>query len=280
MGSLFKVVNAFIFSVMFAFPAVGDDFWMGRPSDESDEEVVCEPGKEDCDAKWEGSVEFGYVAVSGNQETDSLNGRFALSYEVEKWRHGGFVATQSSSTDDKINDIQTEARKLVAQLKSQYKYSDNAYAFGIYDFDDTKDSGFDYQSSIAFGAGYSFLNSEEHTLEAELGLGIRETKNTFVADNPDTVENEEVPSVTSSEQIARLAGLYKWNISENSNFEQTISAEIGEDNDVYKSYSAISANIIENLALKISYTAKYQSEVPEGNEDLETVSSFTVVYSF
>ncbi|MCW8997672.1 MAG: DUF481 domain-containing protein, partial [Kangiellaceae bacterium] len=90
----------------------------------------------------------------------------------------------------------------------------------------------------------------------------------------------EVLSVTNSETISRIAGLYKWQISKTANFEQKLSVELGEDNDVTKSESSLSAEIVENLALKVSYSAKHQSEVPIGNEDTETVSSFTVVYSF
>ena len=258
-----------------------DDFFMGKPGATGEDSSADCAADDSCEAKWDASIEFGYVAVSGNKETDSLNGRFSLNYEIEKWRHGGYLATQSSSSDDKINDVQTDARKLNAQVKSDYKYSDKAYAFGILDYDDTQDSGFDYQSSVAFGGGYSFIKNDTHSLDAELGFGTRESKTTYQPDDPATTDvNEEVLSETNSESISRVAGLYKWQISKTANFEQKLSVELGEDNDVTKSESSLSAEIVENLALKVSYSAKHQSDVPIGNEDTETVSSFTVVYSF
>lgn len=276
-----KSLIAVLISGSVSFNVLADDFFLGKPGPSADEaNAECEADGS-CESKWDASIEFGYVAVSGNKETDSLNGRFSLNYEIEKWRHGGYLATQSSSSDDKINNVQTDARKLNAQIKSDYKYSDKAYAFGILDYDDTQDSGFDYQSSVAFGGGYSFIKNDVHSLDAELGFGTRKSRTTYQPDDPNTPNvNEEVLSVSNSESISRVAGLYKWKISKTSDFEQKLSVEIGEDNDVTKSESSLSAKIVEDLALKVSYSMKHQSEVPVGNEDTETVSSFTVVYTF
>ncbi len=281
MKTLGKSLIALMVSGVFSTSAMADDFFLGKPAYADDgANAECEADGS-CGSKWEASIEFGYVAVSGNKETDSLNGRFSVNYEIEKWRHGGYLATQSSSSFDRLTGDESDARKLTAQAKSDYKFSKKAYAFGILDYDDTQDSGFDYQASIAFGGGYSFIKSDNHLLDAELGFGKRESKTTFIPDNPDTVGvNEETPSETNSETISRLAGLYKWKISKTANFEQKLSVEIGEDNDVSKSETSLSAKIVDDLALKVSYAAKHQSEVPAGNENLETVSSFTVVYTF
>lgn len=229
----------------------------------AEEEAEC---LQDCGGKWSSSLELGYVSVSGNTETNSFNGRFAVSYEIDKWRHAGFIATQTSSSEDAAG-VKTEAEKYTAQAKSDYKYTDNAYAFGVIDYDNTRDSGFDYQASYAIGVGYRFIESDEHVLDGEFGFGVRESK-------------IEATGQSNSESIARLAGSYLWNISKTAKFEQKLSTEIGEDNTISKSYSGISANIKEDLALKFSYTAKHQSDVPAGNEKLETITAVTVVYNF
>ena len=222
---------------------------------------------ENCVSKWTSSVELGFVSVSGNTETDTFNGRFSLGYEKQKWRHGGFLATQFSSTNDKRTNTKTDAEKLTAQIKSDYQYSKFAYAFGIIDYDETKDSGFDYQSSYAIGAGYRFIKSDAHRLDGEFGFGVRNSK-------------AELTQLTNSELISRIAGFYKWQISKTSKIEQSISSEIGTDNTIIKYLGSLSANVLDSLALKVSYALKHQSEVPVGNERKETVTSFTVVYSF
>ncbi|TQV84489.1 DUF481 domain-containing protein [Aliikangiella coralliicola] len=266
MTNYFKKIPTILALGLISSSAFADDFFLGKPASSEEVDENCEQTEQGCEGKWAGSVEFGYVAVSGDNESDSLNGRFTLGYEVGRWRHAGALATQSSSTEDS-NGVKTEARKFTAQAKSDYKFSKYAYAFGIADYDDTKDSGFDYQASLALGAGYRFIEDESHTLDGELGFGTRESK-------------IEATSETNSEGIVRLAGLYKWKINKNAEFEQKLSSEIGDDNTVSKSYSGLSANIMESLALKVSYSVKHQSDVPVGNEKTESVTSFTVVYSF
>lgn len=257
-----------------SLPLTADDFFLSKPADADAPAVSCEETPEGCVGKWDGSVEFGFVAVTGNKDTESLNGRFALKYEIEKWRHQGYVSTVTSSSEEPDGAggvIETDAEKITAQLKSDYKYSDKAYAFGILDYDDTKDSGFEYQMSLAFGIGYSFIKDDRHTLDGELGFGSRTSK---------TEATDTLPADSTTESISRVAGSYKYKISETSEFEQKLSTEIGDDNTISKSYSGLSANVMENLALKLSYQLKHQSDVPVDNEKTETITSFTVVYSF
>jgi len=265
-------LSRFTFSLVISFFllsafASADDFFLGKPAEDEQAAADCSEDENGCKSKWKSSVEFGYVAVSGNTDTTSVNGRFELGYEVEKWRHGGFIASQTTTTEDRLTGVQTDAEKYTAQVKSDYKYSDSAYAFGIADYDNTKDSGFDYQISYALGAGYRFIEQKAHQLDAEMGIGVRDSKT-------------ELTSESNSESIVRLAGLYKWQISKNSTFEQQLSTEVGDDNTISRTYTGVTANIIESLALKVSYTAKRQTEVPVGNEKLETITSFTVVYTF
>ncbi len=268
-----KCFYAGVLACTLNFPVYADDFFLGRPYDSEDAVEECENTDEECVGKWGGSVEFGYVAVSGNKDTKSMNGRFKLSYDKEKWFHEGFLATVTSSSKEVVdgNLVETNAEKYIAQAKSNYKYSANTYAFAIFDFDDTKDSGFEYQASLSLGGGYRFINTEVHSLDGELGFGMRTSK---------TEPTLLLPPETNNEGITRVAGLYKWRINENAEFEQKLSSDIGENNTITKSYTSLSANVIENLALKLSYAIKHQSEVPVGNEKRETITAFTVVYSF
>jgi len=259
--------------VIFSSTTVADDYFLSSPAESGGTDAECDDSTEDCFEKWAGGVEFGYVAVTGNQDTTSLNARFALAYELEKWRHAGFISVVTSSTEEEINNVlvKTDAEKLTAQAKSDYKFSKKGYAFGIYDYDETKDSGFEYQSSFAAGFGYRFIKNKKHTLDGELGLGSRTSK---------TEATPTIPSAANTETITRLAGKYLWKISKTSNFEQKLSTEIGDDNTITKSYSGLSANIFEDLALKVSYTIKDQSDVPPDTAKRETITAFTIVYSF
>ncbi len=259
---------------LLSLPLKADDFFLAKPSETDDTIVNCKDSVEGCTGQWTGGIEFGYVAVSSNKDTTSLNGRFALSYEILKWKHEGFISTVTSSSKERDNSgtvIETDSEKYVAQLQSNYKYSKKSYAFGILDYDNTKDSGFEYQASVAFGAGYNFIKNDVHILDGELGFGKRKSK---------TEATDLLASESKSESITRIAGIYKWKINANSKFEQKLSTEIGDDNTISKSYTGLSANVMDNLALKLSYAVKRQSDVPVGSKKTETITSFTVVYSF
>jgi len=221
---------------------------------------------------WKASVEFGYVATSGNTETTSINSGFSVVYEEQVWRHALDIKTIFGSAEDSsTSEVETNAEKYFVEGKTDYKYSDSSYAFVLANYEDDRFSDNDYQSSIAAGRGYQFTTSEASTLNLEIGIGYRETrkKATLL-----------LPEESIGETIVRLGGDYVWQITENSKFEQKLSADIGDDATVTKSYTGLSANIVENLALKVSITATHQSEVRADAEKLDTVTAVTVVYNF
>jgi len=223
-------------------------------------------------SKWKSSIEFGYVATSGNTETTSINSGIAVIYEADNWRHSADIKTIFGSAESEAtSQVETNAERYFIQGKSDYKYSDSTYAFILANYDDDRFSENDYQVSTSIGRGFSFVTGEKSKLDIELGGGYRETKKkaTLLLD-------EEI----LSESIFRLAGNFVWEITENSKFEQKLSTEIGEDNTVTKSYTGLSANLMEDLALKLSITATHQSDVRIDTDKLDTITAFTLVYNF
>jgi len=221
---------------------------------------------------WKSNIEFGYVSTSGNTQTTSINGRFAWSYEVVHWRHsfdlkGIFGSAEVATTQT----VKTNAERYFAEAKTDYKYDEKGYAFVLANYDDDRFSDNDYQAYISVGRGLSIKFSEGSDLDAEIGLGYRETRKK---------QTLTLPSEVQKETVFRLAGHYIWQISENSQFEQKLSVGVGADNTVTKSYSGLSANVIQNLALKLSLTATHQSQVREATNQLDTITAFTLVYNF
>ena len=70
------------------------------------------------------------------------------------------------------------------------------------------------------------------------------------------------------------------NIGENAKFTEILSVEGGESNTVYKSDMGLQSNLVDALAMKISYIVKYTDEVPENTENNESQIGVTLVYSF
>lgn len=221
---------------------------------------------------WTSNIEFGYVATSGNTDTTSINGGFAASYEVEKWKHAlGIKTIFGSAKDSATGDVKTNAERYFIEGKTDYKYSETAYAFVLANYDDDRFSDNDYQISVSSGIGYSLIPSDTSTLNLEAGVGYRTTKKEAILTFPEE---------TIDETIFRLALHYVYDITEHSKFEQKLSTDIGDDNTVTKSYTGLSANVAENLALKLSISATHQSDVRGDAEELDTVTAFTLVYNF
>lgn len=225
---------------------------------------------------WKSNIELGYVSSSGNTTTTSINGAFAATYEVDAWKHAISLKSLFSSAEDAdTNEDRTNAERYTLQGKTDYKMSDDGYAFAVFDYDNDRFNDNDYQTSLSLGRGYKFAFSETSNLDLEIGLGYRLTqKNVLVTDT------EVFPEETITEMVARLAVNYNADITEHSKFEQKFSVEAGDQSTVSKSYTAISANIADNLALKVSLTATHQSNVREGIQALDTITAVTVVFNF
>lgn len=210
---------------------------------------------------WQGEAELGIVITDGNTETRNINGKAAIEHEVEKFRSAAQFETSSAADVDG-----TSAERYLLSGKSSYKFNQFDYAFVTAQYDDDRFSGFDYQASIAAGYGRRLVATDKTKLDAEIAPGYRETK-TGLGD-------------TEGGAILRLAVELGHKISETSKFKQSLVSEVGEDNTISKSVSALTAQVNGKLATKISLTIKNTSDTPPGVEDTDTETAVTLVYSF
>ena len=208
-----------------------------------------------------GRTGLGYIATSGNSENKSLNADFNLWWNHDPWDHSlsGLAIKSSSSNIDTA-----EAYGLAWQ--SNYAINETAYIFGIVALDKDEFSTYNQQIREAIGYGHRFIDLENHILNGEVGVGVRQA----------TLRNNQ----NQDEGILRFSGDYQWVISETSGFTQTLSIESGSDNTYLEMASALSADVRENLALVISYTIKNNSDVLPGTEKTDTFTAVSLEYIF
>lgn len=236
--------------------------------------------EEEAKSPWKSAAELGYVATTGNTETESLKFVFDISYEVEKWLHKGHaesLSSKSETTDTTVvPSVTTEERTAAKWLisgQSDYKINDFDYFFGLASYEDDRFSGFEYQAKIGLGYGRRVIKTEAHELKLEIGPGVRFFE----------LEVPVAPAVTTdreSETLVRVAAGYVWTISPTAKFTEDFTAEFGEDQEELKSVTALTANINSSLAMKLSYTIKTLDVVPVGTDDTDTETSVTLVYTF
>lgn len=208
-----------------------------------------------------GAVGLGYLATSGNADNETLNLTFGGVYNMDRWHHSldGYAVRASTS-----NITTAEARGLTWQTK--YDLNETDYVFGLFGWNKDKFSGYDQQIREVVGYGRRIINREMHTLNAEAGLGLRQSD----------LRN----GLSEDESVARLAIDYEWRISETAQFNQLFAVEAGSDNTYQESVTSLTADIMESFALVLSYTIKQNSRVPVGSQKKDTFTAVTLEYSF
>jgi len=230
--------------------------------------VVAEEKAEE-KSPWTSSVELGFIKTTGNTETQTTALKADAVYEVEKWRHTGHAEGYGQESEDATTgETVVSAERYELLGKSDYKFTELDYAYGLIHLKKDHFSGFEYENDISLGYGRKAIKQDNMELDLEIGPGVRFYK-------PDNEESQE-------EALLVLAGKYWWAISDNSKFTQNLIFSIGEVYTDSKSVTGIQANINKTLALKFTYTIRHKSEVPDPatTEKTDTEAAMTLVYNF
>ncbi|MGO1462500.1 MAG: DUF481 domain-containing protein [Marinobacter sp.] len=222
------------------------------------------------DAKdWEGEGELGVLITTGNTDETNINGRLGLKHEVESWRNIAEFSSNYSEAED-----ETTTEKYKTSLETNYKFDENQYAFlrGAYERD--RFSGYDFETTATTGYGNRVWNQGKRSfLDLSVGVGYRFNK---LEDVNDEGEDEE------KEAIGRLAAQLNYGLSENALFQQKLSTEIGldENNVISQSETALKANVVGNLSMKLAYRVEHVSDAPAGSDSTNTETSISLLYGF
>ncbi len=216
---------------------------------------------EEEESPWAGKAKLGYLATSGNTDNSNLNAGFGISYSTATWKHS-FEAVAINSTEGDL----TTAEAYEAGWKSERSLSEHDFLFGQLDWRKDRFSGYNTQFSQTVGYGRRLIQSETHKLNVEIGVGARQSE---LADGTE-----------ESETIIRGGLNYKWQLSETAAFTQGITIESGQENTYTESVTALSAQLVGNLALVASYTIKNNSDVLPLIEKTDTYTAISLEYIF
>jgi putative salt-induced outer membrane protein len=210
---------------------------------------------------WSGKATLGYLATTGNTETSTLNTGFEVGYTVGKWAHL-LTAAAVQASENKV----TTAEAYDAGWKSERNITDHDFLFGRLSWRKDRFGAFDTQFSQTVGYGRRLIDADKHKLNAEIGAGLRQSKDQL--------------GVEEDETIFRGGLYYKWLLSETAEFRQDLTAEGGEKNTYVESVTALSAKVLGNLALVASYTIKHNTDVPPLTEKTDTYTALSLEYAF
>ncbi len=213
------------------------------------------------DGPWSGKATLGYLATSGNTENSNLNTGFELGYAPGKWVH---LLNARAIYAAENNVTTTEAYELA--FKSERSITEHDFLFGRLGWRKDRFSSYESQFSQTVGYGRRLINRDTHKLNAELGVGSR--------------QSDLIDGTSESEFIVRGGLNYRWILSKTAEFSQALSVESGDTNTYSESVTALKASLLGELALVASYTIKNNSDVVPGTEKTDTYTALSLEYAF
>lgn len=210
---------------------------------------------------YDAQISLGFVNATGNTETTTFNGTASLTLRQDVWTHTMKLEGLGSQEDE-----MTTAERYYFEDKSDYNFSDDQYFFVKGSYTDDRFSGFEYQATTSFGYGRHLIRNDDFELEAYGGTGYRYND----------IEDEE----TEGEVLVSLGENLSWRISDSTALTQSLLTEVGEDRTVTKFEIGLESTIIARIATKIAFQVRNTSEVPEGREKTDTLTSVSLVYTF
>ena len=210
---------------------------------------------------WTGKATLGFLATTGNTDNSSLNTGFELVYKAGAWKHLA-VAAAIYATENKMTI--SEAYQL--GWKTERNISEHNFLFGRLHWRKDRFGAYTKQFSQSVGYGRRIIDTDQHELNADIGVGVR--------------QSELLVGPNENETIFRGGIDYKWALSDTAEFRQSLSAEAGAINTQIESITALSAKLAGSLALVASYTIKHNTDVPPLTENTDTYTALSLEYPF
>lgn len=210
---------------------------------------------------WDGELSLGGSLLTGNTSEKALSVGLKLARVNEIWEH--HFAVQG---DYSRNANQTTKERILSNYNSKWFAWKRGYLFGLVDFELDSFSEFDWRTSQAVGGGYRVIERENMALDLEGGPGVRETKLAS-----DGVQFEFVGVARSN---------YSWQITDALKFIDIASVFVGSDRTTFSNDAGLTAKFTKRLSGRLSFYTKYDTSVPENQENLDTATRATIVYDF
>ena len=211
---------------------------------------------------WGGEGQVGGFVTSGNTEQSGFNVGLVLNREGLMWNHHFNALADFQKTD---GETTREAFRVSYQL--DYKISDLWFAYGLLQWERDKFALLDRRFTEGLGVGYIVLNRVPFSLVVDGGVALRQTQ--YIT-----------PDVEESDVAGRVTAKFAWDIRPGLRFTEEAGGLFGGTTSTLYSRSALTVALAGALSARASFDVNYESEPPPGVETTDTITRFTLVYSF
>ena len=241
---------------------------------------------------WTGSGEFGFASSYGNSRSENINAKLGVSQENDMWKNNFFLNGLRSKGEVEVQDQQgntvdrltTTANRYDSGASVGYKLDPRSYIVTAARYEHDDFGANLWQGIVSVGYGYIALKTERTELSFEAGPGYKRYRPADVDQavvQPDgTTETVRVRQNTIGEAVGRGLVNYKYRLTDNTAFEDTLLIEAGSDNKYYQNDIGLSVSMTTKVALKLGYQLRYNSDVQPGTQSTDSLVTTNLLYNF
>ncbi|WP_298442472.1 DUF481 domain-containing protein [uncultured Ferrimonas sp.] len=218
-------------------------------------------------ADYSAEAELGATLISGNTDSTNILAKYNSKHKLGDWSNSYKLEALYSEDDG-----ERAAEKYLAEAQTDYPAEGKHYFFAALGGEVDKFSGYDYQVNAAAGYGQRIIQQDTMTLKAEIGPGYTYKK----------VDEDVSPNADDeSDAMMRVFGEFWWQFSDNAEFKQVLRSDVAFDGaTITKSETSVAANLIGELAMKLSYNVDHNSDPVAGTDSTDTILAATLLYKF
>lgn len=236
---------------------------------------------------WSGSGEFGFSSATGNTRSQNIDAKLGLKQENEQWKNSFFLdalrtKAQQNVTDTAGNTVEqynNTANRYDGGASVGYKLDPRSYIVGAARYEHDEFGANLWQGVVSLGYGYIALKDERNELSFEIGPGFKRYRpgDKLMLVNGVPVHQQQE---TQSEVIARGLVNYKYKLTDNTSFEDTLLTEAGSKNTYIQNDAGLAVSVTKKVALKVGFQVRHNSDVLPGIKKTDTLTTTNLVYSF
>ncbi len=222
---------------------------------------------------WTGEASLTGGKTTGNTETEDLSLGLKVEKEDDKWRHKFNALVDYGKVSGSKNK-----QRWALGYQIDRDISERAYVYANADYYQDRFGAYKDGYFIGTGLGYKVILPDPVSWNLEGGAGYRSQKSRDVTDTSVT-PNLWVMSDRTNELALRGFSDFDYALNENVSLYNDTEI-IWSDSDTYIwNEIGLSAQLMGNLAARISYRVDHHSDVPAGTEKTDTAARFGVVYT-
>ena len=210
---------------------------------------------------WDGEIALGGSLATGNTDRQALDVDVKASH-----RAGRFEDRYKLSGEFAREDGNTTASRINAGAQSNYDISDRFYALGFAEVERDKFSGFRFETEAGAGVGYRVVDTDDLSFDVELAPGFR--------------HSEINGGGNDNKFFVRGSALLRYRVSDTATLANETLVS-GESNQVrIEETASLTVTVISNLAARISFNIRYNSNPPAAAKKTDTVTKGALIYTF